>query len=436
MVGISPLPATKASSGQPFGLHLACFCKSMAAEDAPKPAGSPARTPALTPKHQKRLFQSLFFMNKADLGVIQGLVEKLPNRWADYPEFLAWAILARKLPVVEFLLRDGASLAETPMQLTEDLIGLKGEVAEALQNYRKQPFLTLAASHSSLEIVDFLVSKGENPLQPGFIGLSKTRLNAVISTPLGAAVFFNKPEIVQGLLPHGGLEFRTIEEKNFSRSKAALAKEYSGCTPLLLAVHRCESAEIVRALIEAGAEVTAVDTLGNTALHLAVMLGKKEVVEVLLGKRCASLMGRNKRGETPASLAKDRGFHEIALLLGEEDSSNLAATSLLSDLTAEEEKKHKRANKKKPRKEPLETSKQPEDNEIALGKIVQVEETKQSKEESARPETPPGLVPALQSLLAKVCQKPLEQAKRGQLEELRRLLEQGIAHVSALRQVS
>ena len=426
-------------SGQPFGFHFVSFCKSMAAKEAHKPAGSPARTPALTPEHQKRLFQSLFFMSNADLGVIQGLVEKLPSRWAHYPEFLAWAILARKLPVVEFLLRDGASLTETPNQLTEDLIGLKGEVAEALQNYRKQPFLTLAASHSSWEIVDFLISKGEDPLQPAFIGMSKTRLNAVISTPLGAAVFFNKPEIVRGLLTHGEIEFRTIEEKSLSRSKVALVKEYSGCTPLLLAVHRCESAEIVRELIEAGAEITAVDTLGNTALHLAVMLGKKEIVEVLLGRNCARLLGRNKGGETPASLAKVRGFHEIALLLGEGDSSDLAAASLLSALTAEEEKKkQKRINKKKPRKEPLESSKQPEDNEIARvsSRTAPLEETKQTEVAPARPVTPPSLLPALQAILGKVCAKPLEEVKRSQLEELRRLLEQGIARVSALGQVS
>lgn len=410
----------------------------MAAKEAHRPVSPSSRTSALTPEHQKRLFQSLFFMSTADLSVIQGLVEKLPNRWADYPEFLAWAILARKLPVVEFLLKDGASLGDPPNALTRDLIGVKGEIADALENYRKQPFILLAASHSSQEIVEFLISNGENPLQPGFIGLSKTRLNAVISTPLGAAVFFNKPDIVQGLLTRGGLEFRTIEEKTISRS--ALVKEYSACTPLLLAVHRCESVDIMRMLIDAGAEVTAADSMGNTALHVAAMLGKREHVEVLLQRKCARLMQRNLKGETPASLAKDHGFQDIALLLDKEDTSDQAAASLLSALTAEEEKKkQRRSNKKKPKKEHIEPSKQPEavlSPQVPIKSVPIVEEVKESVETVARPSTPPGLLPALQKALARTCAKPLEKAKRGQLEELRRLLEQGIARVSALMQVS
>jgi hypothetical protein len=340
--------------------------------------------------------------------------------------------------VVEFLLKDGASLGDTPNALTRDLIGIKGEIEDALQNYRKQPFILLAASHSSQEIVEFLISNGESPLQPGFIGLSKTRLNAVISTPLGAAVFFSKPDIVQGLLTRGGLEFRTIEEKTISRS--ALVKEYSGCTPLILAVHRCESVDIMRMLIDAGAEVTAVDEMGNTALHVAAMLGKREHVEVLLQRKCARLMQRNLKGETPASLAKDHGFQDIALLLDKEDTSDQAAASLLSALTAEEEKKkQRRSNKKKPKKEHIEPSKQPEAvlaPQIPIKSVPIVEEVKESVETVARPSTPPGLLPALQKALARTCAKPLEKAKRGQLEELRRLLEQGIARVSALMQVS
>lgn len=61
--------------------------------------------------------------------------------------------------------------------------------------------------------MDFLISKGENPLQLEFLGLSRTRLNAVITNALDAAVFYDQKDIVEGLIPHGGLEFRTIEEK-------------------------------------------------------------------------------------------------------------------------------------------------------------------------------------------------------------------------------
>lgn len=416
----------------------------MAAKEAHKHPVSPTRSPALTPEHQKRLFQSLFFMGNVDVGMIKGLVDKLPNRWTEYPEFLAWAILSKKKPVLEYLLEDGASLSDPPTTLTRDLIGMNQDTSEALQNYRKKPFLTLAASHSTWEIVEFLISKGENPQQLGFIGLSKTRLNTVISTALGAAVFYDRTEIVQGLIQHGGLETRVVEEKTKSRSKAGMVKEYSGCTALLLAVHRGETAESVRMLLEAGADVRAVDAMGNTAMHIAVALGKLAHVQVLVDRKCPQLMQRNMKGETPASIAKERGFHDISLLLGEGavDSSAIAAASLLISLTEEEEKKkQRRSNRKKHKKESIESSKQSENSESTVevpvppSVIAPIEETKQVTEESAVPVLP-SLLQDLRTALEPTTTRPLTDLSESEVERLQRLLAEGLRQVTALMQVS
>ncbi|KAI1230743.1 NF-kappa-B inhibitor delta, partial [Lamprotornis superbus] len=59
------------------------------------------------------------------------------------------------------------------------------------------------------------------------------------------------------------------------------AKEHRGKTPLLVAV-TARQAAIVHDLIQAGADVNAVDNKGQTALHLAATYGYSQVLQVIL----------------------------------------------------------------------------------------------------------------------------------------------------------
>jgi ankyrin repeat protein len=79
-----------------------------------------------------------------------------------------------------------------------------------------------------------------------------------------------------------------------------------GCTPLLLAAGRGR-VDVVRLLLERGADIKASDELGNSALHHAVLTSSnEEVVDVLLDWGVdASRAGP--RGVTPLMLASSQG---------------------------------------------------------------------------------------------------------------------------------
>ena len=94
-----------------------------------------------------------------------------------------------------------------------------------------------------------------------------------------------------------------------------LAYEYSVCdgyirTILGLAAH-CGLARTVKAMLAAGADVNQQDTWGGTALHDAAFEGQRQVTKILLAAG-ANPKRRRKDGVTPVSIARDRGFTDLA----------------------------------------------------------------------------------------------------------------------------
>jgi ankyrin repeat protein len=86
-----------------------------------------------------------------------------------------------------------------------------------------------------------------------------------------------------------------------------------GWTMLAAASHEC-STEIVRLLLESGANTESVDLEGNTALILATIQGHIEVVELLL-QYGADLNHKTRSGWTAARWARNRGHSQIAEIL-------------------------------------------------------------------------------------------------------------------------
>lgn len=64
-------------------------------------------------------------------------------------------------------------------------------------------------------------------------------------------------------------------------------RDYTGRTPLQLAV-QCSTPEIVKALVDAGARLTARILDGRTALHLAAARGEAEIIKIILDKSNAN----------------------------------------------------------------------------------------------------------------------------------------------------
>mmetsp|Transcript_13928 Transcript_13928/g.54968 ORF Transcript_13928/g.54968 Transcript_13928/m.54968 type:complete len:1140 (+) Transcript_13928:94-3513(+) len=74
--------------------------------------------------------------------------------------------------------------------------------------------------------------------------------------------------------------------------------------------------EVVALLLQNGADVAAVNNLGETALHLAVRKGRADVVSLLL-ENGAPVLIRTKAGLTPAEEAKAQNFSSLESVLNE-----------------------------------------------------------------------------------------------------------------------
>jgi ankyrin repeat protein len=119
-------------------------------------------------------------------------------------------------------------------------------------------------------------------------------------TALHFAAFFNRPAIARELIQHGA----DIE---------AIAKNAMKVTPLHSAA-AARSGEILRLLLEQGANSNARQQGGWAALHAAAQNGDAEMVRDLIEYH-ADPNARNDDGKTPAGAAAEKGHEAIVKLL-------------------------------------------------------------------------------------------------------------------------
>jgi ankyrin repeat protein len=182
------------------------------------------------------------------------------------------AIATRNLALVSLLLDNGAdAFAQDSKEMT--------------------PW-ALAISHGNEEIVAALVAQGIN-----VNGLA--RGGSTPAKPLMLAIEYGKEKVVDLLIKCGG----QIE-----------AMDGNGNTALIKAVANEKRVEIVRRLLEAGANVNASNNHGVTALMVAAKGGSEQMVQALLDKR-PNLEARSDDGESALLIASREGFTSIVQLL-------------------------------------------------------------------------------------------------------------------------
>ncbi|KAI0989746.1 hypothetical protein GJ496_005742 [Pomphorhynchus laevis] len=143
--------------------------------------------------------------------------------------------------------------------------------------------LMIAVSAGRHQAALFLIDSGAS--------ISQTNNNG--QTALHFAVSKNRSELVNELLNNVDNQETVVN-----------TSDVFGVSALHRAVS-VASKEIVRRLVDAGASAEIKDTEGNTALHLAALEGKIEVIQLLIHNNSDLLRTRNKEGKLPFDLASN-----------------------------------------------------------------------------------------------------------------------------------
>ena len=122
---------------------------------------------------------------------------------------------------------------------------------------------------------------------------------AQIEDLLLKAIENNQVELIEFLLT----DAKQLVNPHISDSK--------GQTALLLAIQKNQLKTVSLLLGQLGMNMNQVDTYGNTALHHAAMLGRNDIIKLLM-KQHASIKDKNKEKKTPVQLARENDYKDLA----------------------------------------------------------------------------------------------------------------------------
>jgi ankyrin repeat protein len=136
------------------------------------------------------------------------------------------------------------------------------------------------------------------------------------STPLYRAVRAVDFEAVKVLVDAGANPGQPIQDGSTPLMAAAgLGAPRGGDEEVTEAGDRNDPVDVIRVIVEKGADVNAANDLGMTAAHYAVQRGSERIIEYL-ASRGAKFDVKNKQGRTPADLARGRTAALVSKLTG------------------------------------------------------------------------------------------------------------------------
>lgn len=263
--------------------------------------------------------------NRPDL--IEELVRqgaKVDARRPDFQTPLIWCSLDRHVDSVRALIKAGADVNATAdgghtalmvaarngsAAVVRILLAAKAHVDARMKG--GMTALHQAAEAGNVEVIELLLAAGADI----------SARNESVGTPLHYAG--RNPDVARCLLKHGC-------------PVDAPGNEDSLGMPALSSTVAFGNTEVIKLLLEAGANINAQDQRGETALMWAAQLGKTDVLKLLIQSH-ADLNRTNSLGWTAMMEAKFRKNDEAARLLqeaGGKEHKNLSFSAAMGDLAA------------------------------------------------------------------------------------------------------
>ena len=229
------------------------------------------------------------------------------------------------------------------------------------------PFILMAGISGHIDIFEYLMNQKLiiNKKINGVIGLSKKNKNILYSNVIGACAFYGKYKLLDFILKNFKDEldigFFTSEKKAKTNKMGGLLKEYTGCTPALLAVvglaEDKDAFEVLKILNQYNAKFDNTNWNKDNILHLATRNKKIECAKYIceeLGLKNL-LNNTNKEGYSPLSLAQHlneenfislfHGMNEDDEKKGEENWKELLEESVNKETKKGKKKKGKKKGK-------------------------------------------------------------------------------------------
>ena len=122
------------------------------------------------------------------------------------------------------------------------------------------------------------------------------------TTPLARAAKGNDLQVMKMLLDAGADPKLTLKDRTTVLMLAAAGGAVAGPYQLGIPVTEASSIEAVKLFLDRGVDINAFNTMGQTAMHLAVARGARNLV-TFLAERGATVDVKNKQGRTPLDIA-------------------------------------------------------------------------------------------------------------------------------------
>jgi len=224
------------------------------------------------------------------------------------------AIFNGHYPFAKMLLEKGADANDGSLYIAVEMRNLAHYT-----NRPNPPDSEDGVSH--MDVVTLLLAKGADPNLPYTKTVPPRQAQGNInvapgSTPLYRAVRAIDLAAVRLLVDAGANPSQAITDGSTPLMAAAgLGAPRGGDEEVTEAGDRNDPVDVMKALVEKGADVNAANDLGMTPMHYAVQRGNERLIEYLASKGGRFDL-KNKQGRTPAELARGRTAALISKLTG------------------------------------------------------------------------------------------------------------------------